>query len=121
MSYKIRFHLGKGENYLKWQIKTPEGDVLFFPPEEVNIGIVNGKLVNQKGTARKIYEGANKTVCAWIEAERIYILKPSHFGEKGTEVSYNPRVYPAWMHEGNNVDGVVYKRLTTRGRKIFKL
>ena len=74
--YKIRFNLGRGENYLKWKITSPNGDVNNYEPTEVCLHMENCKLVNQKGSAQKIFDGANKTVCAWIESETVTIFEP---------------------------------------------
>ena len=72
--YKVRFHLGAGENFMKWQVKSPDGTVKFYKPEEVGILMTGCFLRNQKGTAEKIHAGANKTVCAWVEAQLVSVV-----------------------------------------------
>lgn len=101
--YKIRFNLGRGENYLKWKVTSPNGDVNYYEPNNVCLHMENCKLVNQQGTAKKIHDGANKTVCAWIECEAIAIFEPLNIAE-GIKVSFNPRVQPNWVCDGEIVD-----------------
>lgn len=102
--YKIRFNLGRGENYLKWKVTSPNGDVNYYEPNNVCLHMENCKLVNQQGTANKIFDGANKTVCAWIESETVTIFHPLNAIAKGTKISYNPRVQPNWVCDGEIVD-----------------
>jgi len=101
--YKIRFNLGRGANYLKWKVTSPNGDVNYYEPNNVCLHMENCKLVNQQGTAKKIHDGANKTVCAWIECEVLTIFEPLLIA-KGTKVSFNPRVQPNWVCDGEIVD-----------------
>jgi hypothetical protein len=107
--YKIRFNLGRGENYLKWKVTSPNGDVNYYEPNDVCLHMENCKLVNQQGTAKKIHDGANKTVCAWIESETVTIFEPlkdtlNLIPKNGTKVSFNPRVQPNWVCDGEIVD-----------------
>ena len=61
MSFKVRFNLGRGENYQKWQItNNSNGEVSYLVPESFNLELRGCTLRNQKGAADKIYEGANK-------------------------------------------------------------
>ena len=101
--YKIRFNLGRGENYLKWKVTSPNGDVNYYEPNDVCLHMENCKLVNQQGTAKKIHDGANKTVCAWIESETVTIFEPLNIVQ-GIKVSFNPRVQPNWVCDGEIVD-----------------
>ena len=119
--FQIRFNLGTGENYLKWKVTSPKGNVQYLEPSEVTIYMENCKLVNQKGSATKIFEGANKTVCAWVEAEvvTIYHKIPKDFVEGGVQVRYNPRVTPNWVMNGENVDKQNVGNLISIDRDLF--
>ena len=119
--YQIRFNLGTGENYMKWKITSPKGNVQYLEPTEVTIFMENCKLVNQKASATKIYEGANKVVCAWVEADNVttYHKMPNDFVEGGKAVTYNPRVTPNWVMEGADVDKQNVGDLITIDRNIF--
>lgn len=115
---KIRFNLGRGKNYMKWKIQHSEG-ILYVSPEEYNLKITNARLRNQKATAKKINDGANKTVCSWILCDEVELTSLQYFGE---QLRYNPRVNPFWMDaDDNNIDGTSYPLLYTNGRKIFKV
>ncbi len=119
--YTIRFNLGAGENFMKWRIVSPSGQVQYLEPNDVTLYMEDCKLVNQKATAVKINEGANKSVCAWVEAKNVvvYHKMPSDFVEGGAKVSYNPRVTPNWVMNGENVDKQKVGNLITNGRSIL--
>lgn len=119
-NFKIRFHLGQGENYMKWRIEdVTTKKVWFFEPSEFEAVIINGKLYNQKSAANKINQGSNKTVCAWIMAENVVMYSIENLWMKG-QVSYNPRVMPHWIdNNGNNADKLEFERMQIVERKIF--
>jgi len=116
--YKIRFNLGTGENYLKWKVTAPNDGVNYYDPKDVCLYMENCKLVNQQGTAQKIYDGANKTVCAWIECETIIIFEPLLIA-KGIKVTFNPRVQPNWVCDGEIVDKGRYETLYTFENGVY--
>ena len=119
---KVRFNLGQGKNFMKWKIEHSEG-VIYLSPEDVNLKLVNARLRNQKATANKIKEGANKSVCSWILCDEVEVLRspnPYHATSTSEQVRYNPRVNPFWMDsEGNNIDGNSFDVLFTNGRNIY--
>jgi hypothetical protein len=102
--YKIRFHLGKGANFMKWQIKT-KTSTRYVSPDDVQLFMFNAKLRVQLGTSNKIHEGACKTVCAWIECEDLVYGDPweqkGNFGDY--RVKFNPRNNPNWIDENENI------------------
>lgn len=117
--YKVRFNLGKGDRYMKWQVKDAYGNVEHFEPSEVTIHMAGAKLKNVAPTALKIHNGAHKSVCAWVECEEVVVTEVVDQKEFDTEVSYNPRVQPFWISEGEGVDNEVYGQMTSKGRKLF--
>ncbi len=117
--YIVRFNLGAGVNYLKWKITSPLGVVEYLDPNKVSISMYGCKLVNQKSTAKKIHDGANKSVCAWIEAAEVHIGHCSIDTSLLTKVSYNPRVTPNWVMNNENVDKHLIDALITQGRSIW--
>jgi hypothetical protein len=119
--YTIRFNLGAGENFMKWRIVSPGGDVQYLDPNDVTLFLEGCKLVNQKSAANKIYEGANKVVCAWIEAKNVTIFNRSTADLMVCvdKVSYNPRVTPNWVIKGKNVDKQEVGDLITNGSSVF--
>jgi len=102
--YKIRFHLARGENFMKWQIKSDTG-TQYISPDDVQLAMFNAKLRVQLGTSTKIHDGACKTVCAWIECEDLSFGDPweqkGNFGDY--RIRFNPRNNPNWTDEDNNI------------------
>ena len=120
---KVRFHLGRGANYMKWQVKYPNGDILFLSPDEYRLVLINCQVKNNSKTAQKIFDGSNKTVCAWITCENIaYSKEKENSILRGCkEVSYNPRVQPHWMLNGRVTDNEYFNMMFTENRKIYIL
>ncbi len=103
--FKVRFHLGRGENYMKWKIQYPNGDVQFVSPTEKQIHLIGCQVKNSKKTAQRIFEGYEKVVCAWILCDEVRIVPNNFYGEhNGTRLTYNPRVAPYWVLNGTDVD-----------------
>lgn len=120
-NFKVRFNLGRGKNYLKWKVTSPSGSVKYYDPNNVSLLMENCKLVNQQGTAKKIHDGANKTVCAWIECETLYACRPyNELPTNATKISYNPRVQPNWVCDGEIVDKGRYDRLYSFENGVYQ-
>jgi hypothetical protein len=110
---KVRFNLGRGANYMKWKVQYPNGVVEYHNPSETQL-ILNGcQLRNHKGVAKKIFDGGNKTVCAWVLCDEIEIitltttnyLKPFlKLDLMFDRIKYNPRVKPNWIFNDEIVD-----------------
>lgn len=113
---KVRFHLGAGKNFMHWKIEYPNGDYQFVDPKTTNMVLYGCQLHNQKGTAKRINEGSNKTVCAWVWCDWISMR---FMTDKGVPVSYNPRVQPNWVFDGQNADNMTFDRLQTVGNKLI--
>lgn len=117
---KVRFNLGKGKNYRKWKIEYPNSEPKYLNPDEVNLIMEGCLLKNYKKTAQRIYEGANKTVCSWIICDNVIINLPKpHLG--GKLVSYNPRIRPHWVYDGDDADNFTFNTLISCGREIYSL
>ncbi len=110
---------------MKWKVTSPEGCVDYYDPSEVSIVMQNCKLRNQAGTAEKIHSGANKTVCAWIEAEGVYVTKQEQVIDwrNDLEISFNPRKTPHWVytHEVGDIDNKEVYMIVTTGRRLFDI
>jgi hypothetical protein len=117
--YTIRFNLGRGARFKTWKVTSPDGDTQYLQPDEVCIVMHNCKLYNSKTTANKILDGANKTVCAWIEADNIEILGNVLNTCDRPKVKYNPRVTPNWVVNGDNADNNNYDELFTIGKEVI--
>jgi len=100
---KVRFNLGRGENYMKWKVQSKIG-VEYYAPEDVQLVLHNCTLKNNKKLAKRIFEGESKDVCAWINCESITINhsdKDDYYIPKGQaeRLMYNPKVAPFWRFE----------------------
>lgn len=129
--YRLRYHLAKGENYQKWQLKNMETKAVdYFDSNNFYVVLNNAKLKNQKSTAKKIYEGMNKTVCAWIEFDS-YILCKNKYPiniSKMKKLYYNPKDLPFWtdfantsnIHTSKNWDNCKFKQVIINQTCIYK-
>jgi len=117
----VRFNLGAGENYKKWKVTSPKGNVQYVEPNDVTIFMEGCKLINQKATANKIFEGEHKSVCAWVEADDVIVYHkyPDDFLVIGDEVKYSPRVTPNWVYNDEDADKKEFSDLVTKGREIY--
>ena len=120
MTTKVRFHLGRGPNYQRWQVRFGDNAPEYFDPEDVILEMHNAVLRNQRGTAEKILNGDNKTVCAWVACEDVIVRTTTPPTKGMTHYKYNPRKNPHWFTERNdNVDGKSMPSMVTSGRKLF--
>jgi hypothetical protein len=121
--FKVRFNLGRGENYMKWKVQYPGGSVEYYSPSDVQIIMQECTLKNYKNVAKKIHEGSNKTVCAWVLC-RILNIRKSNFIQAdtiGEVVKYNPRVEPNWVLGGENADGLSIDKLVSVDFNLYKI
>jgi hypothetical protein len=124
---RVRFHLGAGAHFMHWQITHHDGSVTYHDPDACTLAIWHGRLRNQPAAAARIYGGANKTVCAWIEAERVDVhtdvghLRHARYmvAHGSRHAAYNPRVAPHWVLDKQNVDGRRFPVLFTVDSRAF--
>lgn len=113
---KIRFNLGAGEHYKKWQVKDGK-NVFHFNPDKVTLVMYDCKLRNHVETAIKIFNGANKTARARTERSKPEATEAtSHAGE---QTPHNPKLDPHWTPNGSTADGKTFPKLISQGNKIF--
>jgi hypothetical protein len=119
---KVRFHLGKGENFMKWKVENPKTkDVDFFAPDDVQLEMYNCKLTNSPKTAMKIFSGEmDKSPIAWVVCEDVDISSVVEPVDPEERLSYNPRTAPNWLDsDGDIVDNYVFEKLVTFGRGVY--
>ena len=117
MRYQVRFHLGAGENFGKWQVKCLAG-VLYFDPAKVSLTMLDCQLRNQRGTAQKVHDGANKSVCAWVDCNELLVEGPVEMA--GITVAYNPKIAPYWRNlAGECIDNKRADVLRTVGKQVI--
>lgn len=118
--YKVRFNLGRGKRYMTWKITKPNGEVDYLNPKEVFLVLSNCTLKNNKNTARKIYEGANKRVCAYVLCEDVEVLESRDY-EIGDKITYNPRVKPNWFNvSGEDIDGANINKIVSDKYTLYE-
>lgn len=123
MKTRVRFHLGRGEHYQKWQVSRG-GEVTFYDPSTVCLKMKGCQLKNHRKVAEQIYSGENKTVCAWINCEQVEVAPPQKNAVKGPAalLTYNPKVRPHWSSASapsvENLDGAEFGEITSHGRAL---
>jgi hypothetical protein len=117
---RVRFNLGKGRNYMKWRVLWPDGTVEFLDPSEVQLVMIGCTFKNSKRAAQKIFEGANKTVCAWVLCDELKVERPLGFSDnRDIQAAYNPRVAPNWRIAETDIDDRDTPLLHTIGKNIY--
>ena len=112
-SIKVRFNLGKGQNFMKWKVQYPDGQSLYFSPSEFQLVMHDCTFKNHKSTAKKIFDGGEKVVCAWVLCKEISIYGQQVIKDESTRVRYNPRVQPNWLLDGEVMDNKTASKLHT--------
>jgi hypothetical protein len=123
---KVRFNLGRGKNYLKWKIQYPSGVVKYIYPISCQLVMKNCQLKNSRKTAEKIFNGENKTVCAWVLCDDITV-KYDRFEQfddpelKLQRLKYNPKRLPFWTIGDSEecIDGATIDEIGTVDYKLF--
>ena len=117
---RVRFHLGKGKHFFHWQVRKETG-VEYYDPDRWQLAMFDCVLRSRRGEAEKIYNGKNKSVCAWIECKRL-IVQPAPAWErpyKGIAIAFNPRWRPHWTGpDGQDIDQTQHRMIRTSGRSL---
>lgn len=124
--FKLRFHLGRGDNYMKWQVSDLESkEVYYHNPNEIVLELFGVTLYNRPNQANAIKMGSHKTVCAWMICENLIVHHPNNY--KGvtsrTYLCYNPRIHIHFYEIDDvctpNVDANKYTNIRTQGRELL--
>ena len=130
--YKVRFHLGAGEHYKHWQIRTTckgkPDRVEYENPAEVQLELVDCTLRSQTGKAKKVFKSQVRDVCGWVECEHIITTYLKYTDAPITvkalpRVTYDPKLNPYWKIEGDsdNYETMMVSELVTSGNKLYIL
>lgn len=120
--FKVRFNLGRGDNFMKWKVTGPNKEVQYLDPNEVSLILIKATLHNKRSSAEKIYQGHNKLVCAWVKCEDLKITHKYKFNDNLSQISYNPKVAPHWRDvQGIDIDDKYYGTLRTLGNQVFEV
>jgi hypothetical protein len=117
--YKVRFHLARGENYMKWQISKDKEKPNYVDPDQFRIVMKGCLLKNNKRLAKEIHQGQNKKVCAWILCESIELFDTMGSTPTGMKITYNPRRNPFWTDGISNLDDRRCSQISSKGRELF--
>lgn len=115
---KVRFNLGRGKNYRKWKIEYPNSSPQYLDPNEVKLVMEGCLLKNYKKVSQRIFDGSNKTVCSWIICDKITISPPDN-NIGGVSISYNPKIKPHWVYNGDDADNFTFDYITSNGRELY--
>jgi hypothetical protein len=118
--YKIAFHLARGANFQKWQIRDANNDAVYIDPAKHDLILKGCKLRNQKAASLKIFNGGDKARCSWIEFESYEVVEKWGY-TSDVEVRFNPRVCPTWMIAGlPEQDNTTHDTIVSNGNKLYK-
>lgn len=125
---EVRFHLGRGENYLHWQVKVMKGrekvDVYYYDPSEYQLELRNCKLVNKVNKAKKVFEAGVHDVSGWVKCDEV-ILQRNIPVDNLEKLYYNPIRDPHWRRESDSNEFVwddsEYATLVTDNKQVYVL
>lgn len=101
---------------MKWQV-TEGTDVTYYDPDSVQFRLTGCELRNNLRRATTIYNGASKTVCAFVQFRTIEVVANIAAGQ---QLRYNPRVLPYWTlnWDTTSIDNMILPELVTLGNSI---
>ena len=126
--YKVRFHLGAGEHYKHWQIRTPrkgQADLVEYEdPSKVQLELVKCTLRSKTSVAKKVLKSQVRDVCGWVECEHVITNYLDIISVQDLpRVTYDPKLNPYWKIEGDsdNYETMLVAELVTSGNKLYIL
>jgi hypothetical protein len=126
-NYRVRFNLGRGENYMKWKvINLNTKESFYLDPNSFVLQLKDCKLHNRRKVAEKIYGGSNKDVCAWVNCVDFSFKESIDFDKtnilnKENKVYYNPKINPFWVYKNKDVDNFEFENLVTFNNAVYSL
>jgi len=126
--FKVRFHLGAGEHYKHWQIRTTckgkPDRVEYEDPAKVQLELVTCTLRSKTGVAKKVLASQVRDVCGWVECEHVITNYLDIISVQDLpRVTYDPKLNPYWKIEGDsdNYETMMVSELVTSGNKLYIL
>jgi hypothetical protein len=126
--YEVRFHLGRGEKYMHWQVKAMCGrkklQEFYYNPAQYQLEMLGCKLVNKVNKAKKVHKAGKKDVAGWVKCDTVMIN--NEIGIDSLEkLYYNPIRDPYWRRESDSGefawDDSQYSTLITQDRQVYVL
>jgi hypothetical protein len=122
--FDVRFHLGAGEFYKHWQVKSKD-EVIYYNPKDFRLIMSVCTLKNYRNKAEKVFSTQKRDVCGFVRCVMYYVFPYSDYSvhNYGDELLYDPKVAPFWRKENSeeSYDNLQYDRMITFGRRIFVL
>ena len=121
--YRVRFHLAKGANFMKWQIRQGK-KVVYIDPAQHKLEMLGCKLVNKINKAKQVHKRGVKDVAGWVECDDVVIN--DEIGVDNLErLFYNPIRDQQWRRESDSGefawDNSEYATLVTQGKQVYVL
>ncbi len=122
--FDVRFHLGAGEFYKHWQVRSIK-DVVYYNPKLFFFTLHDCMLKNRRGIAEKVFATQRRNVCGYIRCANYEVHPYSEYDDLshfyGMELLYDPKIAPYWrkVDDPNSYDNLTYNKLVTFGRRIF--
>ena len=129
---EVRFHLGRGKNYMKWQVRVKHGarttEIYYYDPNEYQLEMRGCKLVNKVNKAKQVHKNGVKDVAGWVECEEVMLRKdfyPTLPVDNLERLFYNPIVDVHWRRDSDcgefDWDNSEYQTLITSGKRVYIL
>lgn len=124
---EVRFHLLKGQNFRKWQVKVMQGrkkiSAHYFDPSEVQLEMHGCRLANDLKKAMKVNREQSKDVSGAVHCDEVILTQVPTEGLE--RIFYNPIRDIHWRRESDEGefawDGTEYQTLVTQGRQVYIL
>ena len=124
--FTIRRHLGKGANFMHFQIRghvtdSKQGDIVEYVNPDTHSIVFNGcRLHNKVNQSNKILSGANKAPCAWLIAESYEVVAKQSVDSDDVHLRFNPRISANWELVGLGVaDDMTFDQVVMKEAKLF--
>lgn len=125
--YNVRFHLAKGKNYMKWQVRNGKS-VRYYDPNVCQLELSGCKLINKVNKAKKVHAAGVHDVSGWVKCEEVMLRKDFYASLPVANLEklyYNPIRDPHWRRESDANefiwDDTEYATLITDGKQVHIL
>ena len=126
--YEVRFHLGRGENYLHWQVKAMCGrkklQEFYYNPAQYQLEMLGCKLVNKVNKAKKVHAAGVKDVAGWVQCKGVIINNTIEI-DNLEKLYYNPIKDIRWRRESDcgefAWDDYEFDTLITNCKQVYVL
>ena len=124
--YTVRRHLGKGANFMHYQIRghvtdAKQGDIVeYVNPKTHSIVFKGCHLHNKFNQSAKILGGASKAPCAWLIAESYDVVAKQSIDKDDVHLRFNPRISANWELVGLGIaDDMTFDQVVMKEAKLY--